>query len=255
MVSINRIAFLFFPYPSSNLFHHIVRLEEPSGLGSSRSSVDVGNAGLLAQEEKTFPLLDKHGELDRQADAPDRRAPSGVSRKLLQVMTLLLFILALSAAYDLYRVSIGSLSPNTASSSGACGSDSVTARFRGCMFDPVSIAWLPQECHDFDLTREFLELEKGQFWTEAGAVGPISLANVMQGRHSSLFVRKSYLRNRCIFAWRKLHRAVKSETALDGYTTERNGLMECETLFQDTEGDEEGLHQVAVRFPTCIPLL
>ncbi|KAK2589588.1 hypothetical protein QQS21_012738, partial [Conoideocrella luteorostrata] len=202
---------------------------------------------------KPLPLLDEHGELGSQADVPDRCAPSGIFRRALQAVIVLLVIVALSAAYDLHRVSTGSPSSNTASSSGVCGSDPVTARFRGCMFDPISVAWLPQECHDFDLTREFLELEKAQFWTKAEAgEQPISLANLMQGRHSSLFVRKSYLQYRCVFAWRKSHGAVKNETALDGYTTDINELMKCEKLFQDTEGDDERLHQVTVRYPTCI---
>lgn len=172
-------------------------------------------------------------------------------RRALLIISSVLCVVAALAAYDFYRTFEASQSLNDASFLSPCGNDPNTARFKGCLFDPVSIAWLPHDCHDFDLTREFMALEKWQFWTQPSAGHSISLANVMQGRHSSLFVQKTFLQNSCNFAWRKSHRALMNRTAVDGYTVDWHGLLDCEELFKKSGGDEDILHEVKVRYPSC----
>ena len=175
-------------------------------------------------------------------------------RCLLQAVVSLLCLGVLFAGYDLYRASTAPSvpSPEETLQLRPCGNDAITARSRGCMFDPISIAWLPESCHDFELTKEFLAVERWHFWTRPDTSDAMSLANVMQGQHSTLFVSETYLRHRCVFAWRKLHRAVLNSTAVDAYTTGWDGMMECEELFKVGRSDGGARYEVTVGYPACM---
>ncbi|RDA86742.1 hypothetical protein CP532_4164 [Ophiocordyceps camponoti-leonardi (nom. inval.)] len=224
--------------------------------GSPKSSIDVGEASNsstdLQQETKAFLASpEREGRvLDQDEEAADSNRLSSIFRCVLQVVTLLLSISLLFAAYDLYRTAA---TPRELENDGPCGSDPLTARSRGCLFDPIATAWLPNQCHDFQLTKEFLEAEHWQYWTDSSGERAISLANVYQGLHSVLFVSESYLRHRCVFAWRKIHRAIVNATAVDGYVRDWDGILECEKLFEGNGGGSSGemLYEVRVKYPTC----
>ncbi|PHH93027.1 hypothetical protein CDD83_2137 [Cordyceps sp. RAO-2017] len=224
---------------------------------SPRSSIDAGEANNSAefqQETKAFLAPPERGEDVDQEEAIDPGHRSKIFRCVLQVIILLLSLGLLFAGYDLYRAITASRASASLESSDQprpCGDDPLTARSKGCLFDPIAMAWLPNECHDFELTKEFLEMEHWQFWAQPVDGQAFSLANVYQGLHSALFVRESYLRHRCVFAWRKIHRAIINTTAIDGYATDWDGIRKCEELFKGSEGDDKVLHKVNVGYPTC----
>ncbi len=222
---------------------------EPS---SPRSSLDVGDATVEEAMEETKAFLDTAGDNEEDGDSEHDQG-SKLFRCLLQVVASLLCLGVLFAGYDLYRASTAPsiASPEQTPQLRHCGNDAITARNRGCMFDPISIAWLPESCHDFELTKEFLAVERWHFWTRPDTSDAMSLANVMQGQHSTLFVSETYLRHRCVFAWRKLHRAVLNSTAVDAYTTGWDGMMECEELFKDGRTDGGARYEVTVGYPEC----
>ncbi|RCI09915.1 hypothetical protein L249_8393 [Ophiocordyceps polyrhachis-furcata BCC 54312] len=218
---------------------------------SRKSSIDVGevnnnnnNNSSTDSQQETKAFLTPPDDDDHHH--PDR--PSNIFRRLLQGVTLLLSLGLSLAAYDLYRTATASQLDDA----GPCGADPLTARSKACLFDPIAMAWLPDRCHDFELTREFLEAEHWQYWTDSGGGRAISLANVYQGLHSALFVNEAYLRHRCVFAWRKIHRAIINDTAVDGYVTDWDGILECEKLFDVGSGShDEMLYEVKVKYPTC----
>ncbi|KAJ6442619.1 CS-like domain-containingprotein [Purpureocillium lavendulum] len=222
---------------------------EPSSL---RSSLDVGDVHVEEGEETKAFLGAAEGDGDgSDEDDTQVHRRSKLFRCLLQAVTSLLCLGVLFASYDLYRAAGSSAPVRDETHARPCGNDAITARNRGCMFDPISIAWLPDACHDFDLTKEFLAVERWHYWTRPGTADAMSLANVMQGQHSTLFVSETYLRHRCVFAWKKLHRAVMNATSVDGYTADWDGMMECEELFRDGRADGGGLHEVTVGYPAC----
>lgn len=134
-----------------------------------------------------------------------------------------------------------------------CGTDPSTARFSGCYFDPISFAWLPPDCHDFSLTAEFLKTDHWRFWTDADPnTQSISFADVMQGRHSSLFVTEEYHRQRCVFAWRKLHRAIMNGTKVDSYVVSFDELIMCDDLLMERGKGEEKRKEAVVGFYSCL---
>ncbi|RDA89730.1 hypothetical protein CP533_6853 [Ophiocordyceps camponoti-saundersi (nom. inval.)] len=223
--------------------------------GSPKSSIDVGeatnNSTDSQQETKAFLASPERGSqlLNQDEEAVDSGRSSNIFRCVLQVITLLLSLGLLFATYDLYRTV---KTPPELEPARPCGVDPLTARSKGCLFDPIAMAWLPNQCHDFPLTKEFLEAEHWQYWTDSGGSRAISLANVYQGLHSVLFVNEVYLRHRCVFAWRKFHRAIINDSAVDGYVTDWDGMLECEKVFKGS-GESHGkiLYEVKVNYPDC----
>ncbi|UNI23114.1 hypothetical protein JDV02_008952 [Purpureocillium takamizusanense] len=238
-------------FMSSRYANHKAPLEPPS----PRSSLDVGDAAVEEAMEETVAFLAPPGDGKEGEDGyPKHLDGSKLFRCLLQVVASLLCLGVLFAGYDLYRASVAASvwSPVENAQVRPCGDSPLTARNRGCMFDPIAMAWLPDACHDFELTKEFLSVQQWHYWKRPDPTSnSISLANVMQGQHSTLFVTERYLRHRCVFAWRKLHRAVLNSTSVDGYATDWDGMMECEGLFKDRRVDDGALHEVSVGYPAC----
>lgn len=183
-------------------------------------------------------------------------------RIVLSTLTLGLFF----SAYDLYRAvytDAWSPTPDPAimKQQHPCGTDAREARLAGCFFDPISVAWLPSRCHDFELAAEFGKLDVAgdgwQYWESGDGLDsgvPISLENVMQDQHTELWVRESYLRQRCTFTWRKLHRAILGPGEfVDAYTAGWDGVIECEELLAigRWRADHDVLRRVEVGFPSC----
>jgi len=163
---------------------------------------------------------------------------------------------AVWSGYNLYHA-VSRHQPASTSSNdlSPCGMDPKKARFAGCLFDPIALSWVPQECYDFDLAKEFLELavpSGWQFWQESGKESKaLSLANVMQRQDMVLYVSRRYLRERCVFGWRKMHRAVMRGREVDGYVLDWDGIVGCEEVWKGRKEDRDGLVRVEVGFPSC----
>ncbi|PHH63513.1 hypothetical protein CDD81_5794 [Ophiocordyceps australis] len=226
---------------------HHEEQDSPPSL-SPRSSLDVGEAGVSNGsdlEARAFLQQPQRSQSHQPPRKPSRA--STIFLLLLQTTVSLLSLGVLFAGYDLFRAAS---TPTPKPATHPCGTEAKTARGLKCMFDPIAVAWLPAECHDFALTGEFMAVQKWHYWAEAEGGETLSLANVMQGQHGVLYVEEEYVRQRCVFAWRKLHGAVVNGTAVDGYTVDWEGLMECEEVFRGRRGDG-GRREVKVRYPSC----
>ncbi|KAJ4250146.1 hypothetical protein NW762_011957 [Fusarium torreyae] len=47
-----------------------------------------------------------------------------------------------------------------------CGPDRASALSKGCLFDPMSFAWLPDACFDQDLILDFLKAEDWRWYLD-----------------------------------------------------------------------------------------
>ncbi|PHH78508.1 hypothetical protein CDD82_3017 [Ophiocordyceps australis] len=148
---------------------------------SRRCSLDVGEAELsqVSDPEARAFLHQPHCS---QAQHPPRKPSrsSTIFLLLLQTIVSLLSLGVLFAGYDVFRAAS---TPVHIAAPHACGTEAKTARDLNCMFDPIAVAWLPVECHDFNLTGEFMALQKWHYWAAAEGGETLSLANVMQGQH------------------------------------------------------------------------
>lgn len=119
-----------------------------------------------------------------------------------------------------------------------------TAMAQGCKFDILSFSWLPAPCFDGELTSQFLAMKpEGWKWYALDSAAPgyynhsiqvgaddvveIDIAEVQQGNYSSLLVTNDYHFYHCLFAWRKLHRALQGFANMDSYIVSLNHTNHC----------------------------
>jgi len=150
-------------------------------------------------------------------------------------------------------------SKNNSRSSVTCEMPPGRALAQGCKFDIVSFSWLPEPCYDAELTAEFLALKAdGWKWYELLEVPPsdrlrrvdglsnfggaggqlqvpreVSFATVQTGSYPELFVTNEYHFYHCIFAWRKLHRALEGFANMDGYVGSLQHTNHCGQMLSD----------------------
>ena len=99
-----------------------------------------------------------------------------------------------------------------------CGSTVNDARSAGCLFDPLTFAWLPPACYDFSLTSSFLALEDWEYYRlhTDGSRRQLSLINIMQSSDEVLYVSWEFHRQHCAHLWLKMHRAMLERRPIDG---------------------------------------
>ncbi|RDI81048.1 hypothetical protein Vi05172_g9016 [Venturia inaequalis] len=89
-----------------------------------------------------------------------------------------------------------------------CGASSSEAKAKGCKFDPVTFAWLPEKCHDHELADEWRE---GQFKIYADPHGNATKTEAEFGDDlSPAYITNSVHIQHCSFSWRMMHRAFLS---------------------------------------------
>lgn len=134
-----------------------------------------------------------------------------------------------------------------------CGFDANTARDRGCNFDPLTFAWLPPACYDYNLTAEFLQLQDWAWWRERadGSRRQLSLINVMQSSDDVLFVSWEYHRQHCVYLWLKMHRAMLAGVAIDGVSMLDIITDVCDGVLRSERDVDDTSVPGYIRYPSC----
>jgi hypothetical protein len=102
-----------------------------------------------------------------------------------------------------------------------CGNSVAEAISRGCKFDSLATAWLPDHCRDDELTAEFQTAGDGRngtwpYWADVDHKVELSLEQVAalaDDPHGIVHTGPEYHKVHCIFYWRKQFR---SRTKLKG---------------------------------------
>lgn len=132
-----------------------------------------------------------------------------------------------------------------------CGKDPLTARNNGCYFDPLTFAWEPPRCYDFNLTAEFLSKQQWKWYRDANASRLLSFETIQTGDYGSIYVSWEYHRQRCAFTWMKMHRAILYGFALDGVSADEGHLAECESVMREDRDLEMTSIPLVVQYPSC----
>ncbi|KAI6350900.1 hypothetical protein MCOR25_010300 [Pyricularia grisea] len=89
-----------------------------------------------------------------------------------------------------------------------CGTTAAEARARGCHFDPVSFAWLPESCLDRELADEFRTLN----WTlyaDANATRVKSEEDFSNDMTDTFLTNENHVLH-CVYSWRRMHRLIRA---------------------------------------------
>jgi hypothetical protein len=118
-----------------------------------------------------------------------------------------------------------------------CGKTPEEARARGCEFDMLVTAWLPPRCIDRDLTQEFMDLGKWQFYTKLhggeedkfGTYDPDFMGSV----NHTIWTTRSWHTTHCLFMFKKMGRALVNGWTVDAEAVSMPHTEHCMKTFID----------------------
>ncbi|KAK1850325.1 hypothetical protein CCHR01_07034 [Colletotrichum chrysophilum] len=139
-----------------------------------------------------------------------------------------------------------------------CGNTPQEARERGCHFDVISFCWLPSQCYDAELSREFDEANHLEWFLDPNRTSPLSHEQIMTGEYTGLYVNWEYHVRHCTAMWKKMHRAIilgngDGVKAIDGYIVVYEHTKHCEHMLLAGRNIAPDIinTRIAVKYPDC----
>lgn len=177
---------------------------------------------------------------------------------LFASITVLSLILAITVVFVKIQAPSGLQHKHSASQIMVkpCGSNPAEARRKGCHFDVISFCWLPSECYDTELSRNFYEENELEWFLDPNRTQPLTYDQIMTGEFTGLYVDWGYHLRHCTAMWKKLHRAVLGDMgrrAIDGYIGPYEHTKHCEHMLlgkRDVAFDMINT-RIAVKYPDC----
>lgn len=195
---------------------------------------------------------------DEKSLATPKR-PARINLILLIATICIAIVSATGLVVILKHYTKHSKDPTSTLSLNFCGNDAKTASAAGCKFDPISFSWTPQPCYDAQLIDDFLNLDTWKWYSDANGTGSVDFNEVMAGTHDYLYVSWDYHRWHCTYMWRKMHRAILSQTIvgekkllLDTYINDPEHTDHCEeVLLNRTVALTETSTMIRRKFVAC----
>jgi hypothetical protein len=132
-----------------------------------------------------------------------------------------------------------------------CGNSSDHAAALGCKFDIMSFSWLPVDCYDEELSTEFDQLQRWEWFSDYRDLeSSVRAEDVRQGKFDHLFVTQEYHFHHCAFMWRKLHRAAMGIHSVDSYIWNYRHTEHCSNML--LLGNITTVNtKIVTKFPRC----
>ncbi|KAL0930015.1 uncharacterized protein CTRU02_211227 [Colletotrichum truncatum] len=129
-----------------------------------------------------------------------------------------------------------------------CGTTATEAKARGCHFDPVSFAWLPEECLDLDLAEEFRALN----WT---LYADIHGTKIKSEEEFSSDTTDTFLTNEnhvlhCVYSWKRLHRSIQARKPLHSGLS-YDHTKHCGGVLTSQRPPKQIVTKALVIYPAC----
>lgn len=120
-----------------------------------------------------------------------------------------------------------------------CGRNTTEARARGCKYDSLAAAWLPEHCRDDELTAEFEQAGDGpngtwEYWADTKHTQPMSLEEIaaLADTPGSKFHMSNHWHTvHCIFYWRKEYRARFNGKIVEPRSDNEGHIKHCGNIF------------------------
>lgn len=184
----------------------------------------------------------------------DKKTSQESNRFLLWGLALGALVLAI-VIYSLVSVGTTTIQPYAYDRydprTNRCGSTVEEAKRFGCQFDPTTLAWLPVDCLDDDLVREFKALEpilyadRNKSTTRTWDEWSIS-----RGQQPVWLTHKD--RNLlCIYAWKRMHRAILAGRNIPTGIGSYKETEECAQYLREEVPLDRVVKSVSIEFPSC----
>lgn len=123
----------------------------------------------------------------------------------------------------------------------SCGSSVKEAISRGCKYDSLAAAWLPEHCRDEELTAQFDRMGHGPngewtYWIDDNHTMEIPLEELGQQADDPDFLfytTGEWHLVHCLFYWRKQYRARFSKVTVEPRFDNEHHIMHCITVSLD----------------------
>ncbi|KAJ5958811.1 uncharacterized protein N7479_005961 [Penicillium vulpinum] len=136
-----------------------------------------------------------------------------------------------------------------------CGESAAEALARGCKFDIMSFAWVPEPCFDRELMEEFLELRQWKWYADKDGQEVESELDIREGQYPEMFVSWEYHLVHCAYMWRKMHRALLKGgvDAVDGYVGSMHHTEHCSGMLLEYRQEAVNITNswVYAKYPAC----
>jgi hypothetical protein len=135
-----------------------------------------------------------------------------------------------------------------------CGNSTEQALELGCHFDLLSVSFVPWQCVDWELEKEFLAEGPWRYWADRHKKVELAQDELWSRPampNDSFHVTMHWHRMHCLYQWRKMHRAFESGRRMDSSYSAYGHTVHCGEVFADTRpGDAIG-GTVSIHFDTC----
>ncbi|KAH7336731.1 hypothetical protein BKA65DRAFT_403161 [Rhexocercosporidium sp. MPI-PUGE-AT-0058] len=176
-------------------------------LSGSAGSFDDESPEPRHKEELTRAEADIHHSCARQ------NRPGIYIWVLVLLLTILIFVLGIQIQVGDFRAS-----GSRHFKAGNCGKTMEEARDKGCVMDLISGSWVPLECYDEQLEKQFLGEADWQWFSDQDGQHELSEEFIREtGGPNPYFVTKEYHNLHCAYTWMKLHKAVLLNGPIDSH--------------------------------------
>lgn len=141
-----------------------------------------------------------------------------------------------------------------------CGSSPVEAKAAGCVFDLMTVSWLPLECYDSELTAQFMEEWPWKFYLSNSTLPEappesreeIPSLEAISSTTELMWTDRRFHIYHCIYGWKMMHRAVERGWKMESSLTSYHHTEHCsDTLANTTVPMDAVVTRVELSYPAC----
>ncbi|EMD66836.1 hypothetical protein COCSADRAFT_354220 [Bipolaris sorokiniana ND90Pr] len=141
-----------------------------------------------------------------------------------------------------------------------CGKSPAEAEAAGCVFDLMTVSWLPLECYDGELTTKFMEEGPWNFYLSNSTrpealpeerVQIPSLQAISQTTELMWTDRRFHVYH-CIYGWKMMHRAIERGWKMESSLATYHHTEHCsDTLANTSVPLNAVITRVEISYPAC----
>jgi len=181
---------------------------------------------------------------------------------LILILPRILPNLSLSsdASYQGHSKALQAPSGYKAGTAQLCGNSPAEAEAAGCVFDLMTVSWLPPECYDGELTTKFMEEGPWKFYL-SNSTRPEALPEervqipsleAISRTTELMWTDRRFHVFHCIYGWKMMHRAIERGWKMESVLATYHHTEHCsDTLANTSVPLNAVITRVEIAYPAC----
>lgn len=130
-----------------------------------------------------------------------------------------------------------------------CGESAAEAKALGCIFELMTVSWVPPECHDEELNQEFRSVRDWHFYKDLEGSQEIGEAELSEMTVLA-FGTNEFHRMHCGYSWMKMHRALKRGGRIEAGISYYKHTTHCADMYRPANMSAIGT-DVRIGYQSC----